>query len=212
MRHISKNIRNEPNSLKEVRSTPGATFDDCDKSAIRQALLKEQGFLCAYCMRRISEQVDSKGKPKMKIEHYDAQSTAEDRKLNFLNMLGVCKGGEGGAAHLFHCDTARGNTTITVDPRNENCEQHIKYTPAGEIYSDNPLVDEDLNVTLNLNVRRLKTGRSAAIQEAKQSLKAYNAGEIQRQIKKLERLNKKGQYTECCQAAIYILRKKLRQL
>jgi uncharacterized protein (TIGR02646 family) len=212
MRHILKDIKNEPKSLKEVRSTLGSTFDDCDKSAIRQALLKEQGFLCAYCMRRISEQVDSGGKPKMKIEHYDAQSTAEDRRLNFLNMLGVCRGGEGGAVHLFHCDTSRGNTTITVDPSDEKCEQHIKYTPAGEFYSDNTQVDEDLNVTLNLNVRRLKTGRSAAIQEAKQSLKAYNAGEIKRQIKKLERLNNKGQYTEYCQAAIYILRKKLRQL
>jgi hypothetical protein len=84
MRHISKNIRNEPKSLKEVRSTPGATFDDCDKSAIRQALLKEQGHRWAYCMSRISEQVDSAGKPRMKIEHYDAQSAASNKKLRQL--------------------------------------------------------------------------------------------------------------------------------
>ena len=113
---------------------------------------------------------------------------------------------------MLHCDTARGNIVITIDPRDEKCEQFVKYTPVGEIYSDHRQVDKDLNVTLNLNVRKLKTGRYAAIQEAKLALKAYTPRDIRSQIKKLERLNKKGQYTEYCQAAIYILRKKLRQL
>lgn len=61
----------EPKSLKEYRSQPNATYEDFrDKDDIREALLKEQGCLCAYCMGRIS-------KDKMKIEHWISQKSEE---------------------------------------------------------------------------------------------------------------------------------------
>ncbi len=212
MKYIAKDIDNEPRSLKEIRSTPGAGFDDCEKGDIREALLREQGHLCAYCMDRISDRTGKDGLPNMKIEHYNAQSTAPDKRLSYLNMLGVCRGGYKGPSHLLHCDVSRKNQPLLIDPRKKDCERLIKYTPSGEIFSDHETVDNDLKETLNLNIRPLRDGRAAAIQIAKQSLKAYSAGAIQRQINKLEQLNHKGQYTEFCQAAIYILRKKLRQL
>ena len=49
MKYIQKNLKNEPISLKEKRSTPGANFDSCSKEDIRIALLAEQGKICAYC-------------------------------------------------------------------------------------------------------------------------------------------------------------------
>lgn len=212
MRYIPKQLSNEPKSLKEVRSTPGATYDDCNKAEIRKALLKEQGHICAYCMSRISDQLDKDARPKMTIEHYDAQSTEEQGKLNYLNMLGVCRGGEGKAAHLLHCDKSRGNDVLTVDPRNPSCEKLVRFTANGEVFSENERVDKDLDQTLNLNIRRLKSGRFAAIQAAKQSLKSHSRGAIQQQLKRLKKKNQKGKFQEYSQAAIYILRKKLNQL
>ncbi|MCF2598074.1 hypothetical protein I6E10_04830 [Phocaeicola barnesiae] len=49
MRKIQK--QPEPREWTEYRLTPGAHYEA--SSELRQALLEEQGYLCAYCMRRI---------------------------------------------------------------------------------------------------------------------------------------------------------------
>ena len=43
----------EPVSLHLHRNTFGADFDGLDKTELRKSLLAEQGYLCAYCMKRI---------------------------------------------------------------------------------------------------------------------------------------------------------------
>ena len=54
----------EPNSLTEYKKEPNACYEDFrDKDDIRDALLRDQGYLCAYCVKRID-------KSNMKIEHY----------------------------------------------------------------------------------------------------------------------------------------------
>ena len=59
----------EPKSLTEYKKSKNAYFDGFDKKDdIRQSLLDEQGYLCAYCMRRINS-VDE-----VTIEHYYPQS------------------------------------------------------------------------------------------------------------------------------------------
>lgn len=48
--------QHEPESLRRFRLTPGADFDGmpaAEKNELRLALIKEQGYICAYCMRRI---------------------------------------------------------------------------------------------------------------------------------------------------------------
>ncbi len=210
MKYIAKDSANEPTSLKEHRSTPGASYDDCDKKDIRESLLKEQGYICAYCMQRIKEEFRA-GKPLATIEHYEPQSadSSEDLRLNFRNMLAVCTGNGGFAEDLLHCDKSRGNTPLTIDPRQKKCEKHIRYTSSGTIYSDQEDINTDLHETLNLNTFYLKNGRKVAIELAKKQLKSWNEGDIKRAIKKWEQLNKKGQFKPFCQAAIYYLKKKL---
>lgn len=61
MRYITKG--REPSSLTQYKKQSGAYFDGTNKEDIRQALLEEQGYLCAYCMCRISAE-------NMKIEHW----------------------------------------------------------------------------------------------------------------------------------------------
>lgn len=46
--------QSEPQSLQKHRNTPGADFDGMDKAELRLYLLQEQGYLCAYCMKRIN--------------------------------------------------------------------------------------------------------------------------------------------------------------
>ena len=128
-----------------------------------------------------------------------------------MNMLGVCNGNDGFPKHLQHCDRSRGNIPLTIDPRLERCEILIKYTSGGEIYSDDPAVNNDLNSTLNLNKPRyLMDGRKIAIDQARKELKGWSEREIKRAIRKWSQLNKDGRFPEFCQAAVYYLKKKLR--
>ena len=78
---------NEPDSLTKYRKKKFAYYDGYkDKDDIRKNLLEEQGYLCAYCMRRID-------KKRMKIEHwYPEEHLTDIECLNYQNMLGVCLG------------------------------------------------------------------------------------------------------------------------
>lgn len=212
MKHIPKDPNNEPPSLKAYRSTPSADFDSCNKEDIRLALLEEQGAICAYCMNRISNDRDEAGKPKMTIEHFEAQSKNADLRLNYTNMLGVCLGNRGKAKHLQHCDVSRGNKPLYVDPRQKHCEEVVKYRPNGEIYAESEQITSSLEDTLNLNVRELRDGRKIAMDMAKKSLNRYTIGEINREITVWGRLEQSGKYRPFCRAAIYILQKKLNRL
>lgn len=150
MLYIDKNST-EPRLLVTERSQVGITsYNDLStdaKNATRRSLLEEQGYLCAYCMKRISIENTS-------IEHYDPQSSNNGTDMLYRNMLGVCDGGQnnsGSGQNRLTCDKQRGNRRLTVDPLDKNTIDQIKYRKNGVIYSENSDIDTDLNHTLNLN-------------------------------------------------------------
>ena len=70
------------------------------KDRVRKSLMKEQGHLCAYCMRRIpdnrilEEDIDLSD---VYIEHWKARSAediTENKGLDYNNLLAVCSGNE----------------------------------------------------------------------------------------------------------------------
>ena len=77
----------EPASLTAYKKQKYVYFDGYDKKDdIREQLLKDQGYLCAYCMRRI----DIKH---MKIEHWYPENLLTDLEtLDYKNMMGCCEG------------------------------------------------------------------------------------------------------------------------
>lgn len=149
MRYIQKKA--EPESLKKYRRKENAYFDGYkEKEDVRENLLKEQGYLCGYCMRRIQ------GCSETKIEHVVPQSTLRDNEketLNYKIMLGVCYGNEakGRKFKNFTCDAHKRNTDLKVNPFDKNCIAKIKYTSNGMIDSEDEDVKHDLVDTLNLN-------------------------------------------------------------
>ena len=221
MKFVKKNLKNEPASLKKKRSTPGSPpFDSCNKDDIRRALLKEQGYLCAYCMQRISEETDENGYPVTKIEHYQVQSGDNSLQLNILNMLAVCRGNEGEAKKLQHCDTSRGNQSLTINPMNENCEQLVEYETSGEIFSKNGAVQNDLANVLKLNNQRLVEYRKYAIDAArlamigragKNKAGTWRKRDLTTEIKRWKS-ESDGKFEPFCMAAVYYLERKLARL
>jgi len=221
MRYIHKKVSNEPGSLKATRLTNGATFDDANKEDIREVLLLEQGYLCAYCMRRIDNNRNDKGLPNTRIEHYETQATQPNLQLSFMNMLGVCDGNEGNPKRLQHCDKKRTiNKALTIDPRNKNCEQLIKYETSGLLKSDNIDVDIDLNTELNLNNQRFTNNRKKAIDTAilaiqknykKKTNGTWKKADLQKELKFWKTRNNQ-RFHEYCGAAIFYLERKLARL
>ncbi|WP_411679609.1 retron system putative HNH endonuclease [Clostridium thailandense] len=221
MRFIKKG--KEPNSLMEYKKQSNAYYDGCNKSDIRKALLKEQGYLCAYCMRRISEE-------NMTIEHYDAQSKISEKDaLDYNNMLGVCLGNRDSkkrgnltcdthkGKEKLTCDAHRGNEVLTVNPFEKATIDFIKYDNDGKIYSENSNIDKDLNLTLNLNCRQvlLKENRRKALEALKKKLiklkpaSKWNREFLKKIIRRYEAPDANGKFEPYSGIILYYLKKKL---
>lgn len=165
----------EPTELTQAKREGLSRYEDLSgdpKKAVQQALLREQGSLCAYCMKRISIE-------NLQIEHYIAQNPEDrdydaDLTIDYNNMLGVCSGNKYGTGtrERLTCDQHRGNTKLTVDPRSATSVAKIKYKSDGTVCSDDADIQKDLDITLNLNcpAARLKENRKSALDALKKDM------------------------------------------
>ena len=165
----------EPSELLRHRKSSHASYDNMSpetRKAVLESLMKEQGYLCAYCMCRIPQQ---QGEPQVTIEHWEAQSETDRKKaMDYQNMLAVCSGNRGcGSKNNMHCDAKRGNSPLTVNPLNPETVAKIKYKLNGRIFSQDEAINHDLDVTLNLNsaAARLVDNRRRALQTLQAELK-----------------------------------------
>lgn len=148
--------------------------------AIREALVREQLGLCAYCCGPIRLE----GKARMQVEHWVPRSGYPDsdeqekrdcgaRALDWGNLLGVCPGTsksllEPGKSDQ-HCDVARGQQRLTVPPAQTprlTARLTVNGT-SGELKardSGDGELGHDIE-TLGLNVPRLRANRAEAIQQ-----------------------------------------------
>jgi uncharacterized protein (TIGR02646 family) len=164
-------------------------------------------------MQRISPNAE-----KMKIEHHKPQTKYPELQLDYQNLLASCKGNDGGPKHLpRHCDTNKGDQEITINPvdKLKNCEQFIKYGKDGKIYSDDPVINYELNDILNLNTQILVDCRKAIRDQVIKELtkiKGKNAAwppaKIKKIIEKHEDKYENRQYIPYCQVVIYFLKKR----
>lgn len=215
MRYIQK--KSEPESLTQYKKQQGAYYDGYDKKDdVREALLKEQGYLCGYCMKRL-ESCDQ-----VKIEHVVPQSKLlEDERaaLDYRIMLGVCYGNEAHPKKEQTCDAHRGNEPLTIDPFNENSVGLIKYQSDGTIYSKDYEINKDLNITLNLNYNGsgvyLKENRKEALAACKEKLKKnkrkglWSKSMLQRMLIEYERPDEDGKLKPYSGIVIEYLKRKI---
>jgi hypothetical protein len=195
-----------------------------NKNELRQSLLKEQGYICCFCMRRIEDSNET-----TKIAHRFPQNPVSDEDkqkvkkenldLDYNNMLAACDGGKGQSPYLQHCDTKQGNTILKINPADsiKDCEKLIEYKSSGEIYSNNSDIDYDLRGILNLNLDAIKQARKEAYRviieklESKYPNRSWSKRSIENEIKNYSQL-KNGRYAPYCQYVIFFLEKKLLQL
>lgn len=154
----------EPQELKSYRESVdiNRSYENFrDKDTVRESLLKEQGFLCAYCMRSIGYDRRNWYK-ELRIEHYRCRSEYKEMQLDYNNMLAVCTCSEGLKDKDQHCDVSKGNQYIHIDPTNRDHINTLEYSN-GEITSTDQQFSEDLKNTLGLNHSSLPIERREAL-------------------------------------------------
>lgn len=179
---IKINKHPSPQVLTKYQSDPSATYESIsseDKSEIRLNLLEEQGYLCAYCMRRIEISSST-------IEHWSAQHPADGeddrtKALDYNNMFAVCYGNRGKEHKYQTCDAHKGNTELIVYPCNQAMINTIKYRSNGYVFSEDEAINHDLNGTLNLNCEEVSLP-----QNRKSALDAL-CGKIEKECRKGEK-------------------------
>ena len=177
----------EPNSLLKFRKeNPDADYETDMPTHVakdvREQMWREQGHLCAYCMKRINEP------GVVRIEHcrprHPQGEKEHDKKatLDFKWMLGVCYGNsleKGVKPEDTTCDAHRGNTEFTLNPFDELSVRKVKYKADGSIYSDDPEINKDVLETLNCQALSLPQTRKSVLMAEKSRIMRKCKGKSQ---------------------------------
>lgn len=198
---------NPTHSLTQHRLATHADYDNYEQKAeLRSALAAEQQGICCYCMKRIRPEPDH-----MKIEHWHCQKAYPAEQLNYANLLGACLGNKGQPQKEQHCDTRKGDTSLSRNPANpaHYIEDVIQYLGDGRIKSSDATFNQDLNEVLNLNLAFLVNNRKAVLDGFMQSLAP---GTISKAVwqKKFREWSETQELREYCGVVLYWLRKKLK--
>ena len=192
----------EPNAWMRYRLTKGVEFRAIPE--LKDSLLKEQGYLCAYCMARID-------KDHMKVEHFKPRSRYPRLKFSYKNLLACCLGK---TQEESHCDTSKGSDEIRLSPLSPSCVDTLSYeSGTGAIKSSNPYYDRELDSLLHLNAPIIRQNRREELQGVIKTLQSlgFNSGNKRSLLGKQDSVDEEGKRKPYCGIVIYFLEKKLKK-
>lgn len=151
MRRIDKGP--EPQEWKAYRTTPNVRYQSFP--FLVDALLEEQGYICAYCERRIPHQ-DAPGGEDHRIDHLITQLQSKQQgnnlDLDYQNMVICCPGNIANNKDYYHCDKAKGHKNLRISPLSDAMMHTIGFTGTCKVKSSDKQLDDELNENgLNLN-------------------------------------------------------------
>jgi uncharacterized protein (TIGR02646 family) len=227
---LIKKRKVEPRNLQTYRRQNGTNYDSFSRdiglgeieppTGLRGILLTDQGFICAYCMKRIPHKFIEKEveKDDFKIEHFihqkSQQSIANKLDITYSNMLACCMGNEGQKKIFQTCDTRKGKKALTISPLNEAHLRTLKYAPDGSIHSTNGTFENEIEKILNLNEDNLKRQREAIYRLIEKRVRIEFAKPHFTRVQKNTYLDsqikwwnskKDGKFSEFCMVAINYL-------
>lgn len=165
MKYIQKG--SEPDSFSAWKAQESSewkpSYDDLSgspKRALKQALMREQGFICCYCEREIVD-ADSH------IEHFRPQHDPLTDPLDYQNLLCSCQQSLK-RSEPRHCGNLKGDwfdDSLLLSPLDSRCEARLAYTADGRVH---PAQSDDQAAVatishLGLDCAKLQGLRKAAI-------------------------------------------------
>lgn len=219
MKKIDK--EKEPWEWRHYRKTQGVAYAAIPK--LRESLLEEQGYLCAYCLRRIPA-TDKNSQENSRIDHFYPQTLAEDNNmpekiLDYDNLVICCPGAISSATENFHCDKSKKESELTFSLFREDFIDSLKYKSFdGTISSTNTDWDKEINIYLNLNNALLKSNRKETLSAVIENLKTDFPGKSAKKnylvklLSEWESRNNENQFRPYCGIVIHFLKKRLQSI
>ena len=198
----------EPAEWTAYRLTPGVDYQSIPE--LRDSLLKEQGYICAYCMRRIPHR-DKNSSETSRIDHILCRENHDDLKLDYRNMVICCPGA---INNEFHCDKLKDSNDVTFNLFDDAFINTISYKSRdGHISSSDITHNREMNDLINLNHRLIKKNRIQTLNGIITRLgnRKWKASDIRRELTQWEEKDVSGKYKPYCGIVIWYLKKKLRQ-
>ena len=166
MKFIQKGV--EPEEFTEWKALTNedwqatyANLSGAEKPAVKQSLASEQGSLCCYCERRLTDD-DSH------IEHFRPQHDDEVDPLDYTNMLCSCQSqlNKGEPRHCGNLKDDWFDNELLISPLDPGCESRFRFNGNGNILPD---ADRDSAAIetikrLGLDIPKLKALRASAIE------------------------------------------------
>jgi uncharacterized protein (TIGR02646 family) len=148
-----------------------------EKQDLWLQLCREQGFICAYCGKRLY------GDGKVRIEHLTPKSTDIEVTFKYDNLVAVCDSTKDQKG--THCDVKRKDEPIFVSPINTDCESKFRFNPKGDIIGIDENIDKTIDV-LGLQQRNLKADRENYYKTAENAIKVLQKNNQYKQTVKFE--------------------------
>lgn len=209
MIQINKNMSNEPQKWVEYRNTPGVSY--APSTDLRNALLKEQGYICAFCMRGIPlNKKDPKENETSKIAHLETRTNKPDKALDYDNMVICCPGNIDGNAH---CDKSQESNDVTLPIFRPQLQASITYgSYTGEIKSSDSSWNGQIQQLLNLNNALLKLNRLETLKAIRAIVEdnKWRPAKIQEKLEEWTSFDQEGKLKPYCGIVIWYLQKKLK--
>lgn len=132
------------------------------KKKLKDALLEEQGSICAFCMSGLKNDADCT------IDHLQPKAEdARNRTFDYQNLLACCSGIPklNFKKELRHCNNKKEDKTIPITPLMVDCESKFLFTIKGEIFPLDEKDDQAIETIdrLGLNSKKLVEKRNDTI-------------------------------------------------
>ncbi|NES01326.1 MAG: TIGR02646 family protein, partial [Symploca sp. SIO1B1] len=190
-----------------------------EKRDVYAALLQEQGYLCCYCMIRItnsnnSAQAGNEDSDPCHIEHLKPQEKFPQLDLDYNNLLASCKAEQSktNPPPPSRCGYKKDNwydEKLLVSPLQPDCESFFRYSITGEIM---PVADPEKHTAaqatierLGLNLDRLRDKRKRVMDDILDIIDTLTDEEIDQLIQGLKKRNAQGQYEPFSTAVVFVL-------
>jgi uncharacterized protein (TIGR02646 family) len=192
MKHIQKQA--EPKDFTSWKSRPRA-YDRFKKTAsikkvVKDALMQEQGYLCCYCERSLTDD-DSH------IEHFQPRQKTATDPLDFNNLLCSCQK-DLMPGEPRHCGNSKSNfdANLLISPFDSTCETRFMFTADGYIQAaqDTDAVAQKTLEVLQLDIPKLRALRRSAIAPFLEP--DLSDAELQLFVKGYLEKSESGQYSE----------------
>ena len=131
------------------------------KNEVKESLMSEQGYLCCYCERQLTDN-DSH------IEHLKPQSDPAVDPLDYSNMLCSCQNQlqKGEPRHCGNLKDDWFDSELLLSPLDSGCEERFSFTGYGDIkpaYTEDNAASKTIQ-KLGLNIPKLQSMRANVIE------------------------------------------------